>query len=99
MEYNDDGYLPVLTVLLISILVAVSVFGFIILISNWDTRVSFFKTDPVNYTGIDYTSVGFNATNSTVHGLTKIAPGFIWFILIFVATAFLILLGLALKGH
>jgi len=77
----------------------IAVFGFIIVISDWDERAATFRNDSVNLTGIDYNSVAYNATNATVHGLTQIAPGLIWFILIFFVVIFLTLLALALKGH
>jgi len=98
VDYKN-GSSALLTVLLISILMSIAVFGFIVLISNWDDHSATFRNDSVNLTGIDYNSVSYNATNATVHGLTRIAPGLIWFILIFFVVIFLTLLALALKGH
>lgn len=77
---------------------SITVFGFIILVSNWDERATF-RSDEVNLTGIDYNSVAYNATNSTMHGLAESAPGLIWIILIFLVIILITLLAIALKGH
>jgi hypothetical protein len=94
-----DGSSVLLTVLLMIILVAVAAFGFFIFVAKWDQRVSVVKNDTVNITGISYTSEMFNATNTTIHGLTNVMPNFIWIIMIFFVVVFITLLAIGLRRH
>lgn len=100
MRFNlNNGSSHLIIVLLMIILVAVASFGFIIFVSKWDERVSNVSNDTVNLTGISYTSEMYNATNSTIHGLSNTMPVFIWIIIIFFMVLFLTLLALGLRRH
>jgi ABC-type multidrug transport system permease subunit len=78
-------------------ILAIASFGFIILVSKMDENAAIVNNDPVNFSGISYTSDMYNATNSTVHGLSGIMPNFIWIVIIFMIVVFLTLMALALK--
>jgi len=78
-------------------ILAIAAFGFIILVSKMDENAAIVNSDPVNLSGISYTSDMYNATNSTVHGLSGIMPNFIWIVIIFMIVVVLALMALALK--
>jgi len=87
-----------MTVILMLIIISVTAFGLIILMNSWDERVANSSTN-TNLTGITYTSDVYNATNSTLHGLTNVMPNFIWIIVIFLFVVFFTLFVIALKRH
>jgi hypothetical protein len=91
-----NGSSALMTVILMLVIVSVTAFGLIILMGSWDQRVVNSTTDP-NLTGITYTSDVYNATNSTLHGLTNVMPNFIWIVVIFLFVVFFTLFVIALK--
>jgi hypothetical protein len=96
---SKHGSSALLTVLLMIILVAVAAFGFFIFVAKWDQRVAGVKNDSANLTGISYTSEMYNATNSTIHGLTNVMPNFIWILMIFFVVVFITLLAIGLRRN
>lgn len=97
MKIKSDGSSALITVFLMLLIIAISAFGFIILVSKMDESAAIVNNDPVNLSGISYTSDMYNATNSTVHGLSGIMPNFIWIVIIFMIVVVLALMALALK--
>jgi len=87
-----------MTVILMLVIVSVTAFGLIILMGSWDQRVVNSTTNP-NLTGITYNSDVYNATNSTLHGLTNVMPNFIWIVVIFLFVVFFTLFVIALKNR
>jgi len=94
-----SGAAHLIIILLMIILVAVASFGFFIFVSKWDERVQNVSNDSANLTGISYNSEMYNATNSTIHGLSGVMPVFIWIIIIFFMVVFITLLALGLRRH
>jgi hypothetical protein len=94
-----EGSSALMIVLLMVIIISISAFGFIILMGTWDQRVANSTTNSSNLTGITYTSDIYNATNSTLHGLSTVMPNFVWIVIIFLFVVFLTLLALGLKRH
>jgi len=100
MNFNlKSGASSLLTIILMLGLVVIVSFGFILFVQQWDNRVASVQNDSVNLSGINYTNEMANATNLTVHGLSSLMPNLIFFILIFLAVAFISLLAIALKRH
>jgi hypothetical protein len=97
MKIKSDGSSALITVFLMLLIIAISAFGFIILVSKMDESAAIVNSDPVNLSGISYTTDMYNATNSTLHGLSATMPNFIWIVIIFLIVAFLVMMGLALK--
>ena len=97
MKIKSDGSSALITVFLMLLIIAISAFGFIILVSKMDESAAIVNNDPVNLSGISYTTDMYNATNSTLHGLSTTMPNFIWIIIIFLIVAFLVMMGLTLK--
>jgi hypothetical protein len=80
-------------------IIVIVAFGFILFVQQWDRRVASVENDSVNLSGINYTNEMANATNKTVHDLSELMSNLIFFILIFLAVAFISLLAIALKRH
>jgi hypothetical protein len=92
-----DGSSPILAIMLIVVLVAVGAFGFILLVNQYDVRMQRVTDDPVNISGINYSSDVGQALNLSAHGLSQQAPYLVLIVLIFLAVAFISLLAIALK--
>ena len=97
MHFNiKNGSSALMTVILMLVIISVTAFGLIVLMGSWDRRVANSSTS-TNLTGITYTSDVYNATNSTLHGLTNIMPNFIWIVVVFLFVVFFTLFVIALK--
>ena len=97
MHFNiKNGSSALMTVILMLVIISVTAFGLIVLMGSWDQRVANSSTS-TNLTGITYTSDVYNATNSTLHGLTNIMPNFIWIVVVFLFVVFFTLFVIALK--
>jgi hypothetical protein len=99
VHFNSrNGSSALMTIILMLVIISVTAFGLIILMGSWDQRVANSSTD-TNLTGINYNSDVYNATNSTLHGLTNIMPNFVWIVVIFLFVVFFTLFVIALKKH
>jgi hypothetical protein len=87
-----------MTVILMLVIISITAVGLIVLMGSWDKRVENSSTS-TNMTGITYTSDVYNATNSTLHGLTNIMPNFVWIVVIFLFVIFFTLFVIALKNR
>ncbi len=100
MSFNlKSGASSLITIMLMLGMITIVAFGFILFVQQWDLRRASVTNDSVNLSGINYTSSVANATNKTVHGLSELIPNLIFFMLIFLAVAFVSLLAIALKRH
>jgi hypothetical protein len=93
-----NGSSALTTIFLMIVIISVSAFGFLILVSSWDASKVNASTD-VNLTGITTSGDIYNGTNLTVHGLASVMPNFIWIVIIFLLVVFITLLAIALKKH
>lgn len=91
------GSSSILTILLIVFIVAIGAFGFILLVNQYDVRMQRVVSDPVNISGINYSTDVGQALNLSVHGLSQQMPNLVLIVLIFLTIAFLAFLAVSLK--
>ena len=76
---------------------AIGAFGFILLVNQYDVRMQRVVSDPVNISGINYSTDVGQALNLSVHGLSQQMPNLVLIVLIFLTIAFLAFLAVSLK--
>ena len=99
MHFNlRDGSSALITVFLMIIIVTVAAIGLIILTTTASDTAGNVSNSSLE--GIVTSGEVYNATNSTLHGMSAVMPNFVWILFIFLVVVFLglLVLGLGKRG-
>jgi hypothetical protein len=93
-----EGSSALITVFLMIIIVTIAAIGLIILTTTASDTAGNVSNSSLE--GIVTSGEIYNATNSTMYGMSAIMPNFVWILFIFLAVVFLTLLviGLGRRG-
>jgi hypothetical protein len=93
-----DGSSALMTVFLMIIIIAVVSIGLIILTTTASNTAGNVSNSSLE--GIVTSGEIYNATNSTMHGMSEVMPSFVWILFIFLVVVFLglLVLGLGKRG-